>query len=118
MKRRRRWGAVWAVALLGTVAVLLLSAAGSQRGGARGRDPRDSEWKDDWLRTWVAQQQQRQRVTRPAHLQPCPADAACAVPKHLPAAARGGPPQPQTVPRIIWQTWADNRWPPPNLPCP
>ncbi len=109
MKRRRRWRTVLAVALLGLVAVILFSAAESGRGGAAGRGPPDGEWKDDWLQAWVKRQPQHP-LTRPARLQPCPANASCAVPKHLPA-SRADPLAPQTVPRIIWQTWADNRCP-------
>ena len=107
MKRRRRWRTVWAVALLGLAAVILLGAAGSGRGGAPARGPRDGDWKDGWLRTWIAEQPRQ--AMRPARLQPCPANASCAVPKHLPAARGDRLLGPQTVPRIIWQTWADNR---------
>ena len=101
---------IWAVALLGIAAVVCLHAAGSQRGGVPGRGPQDGDWKDDWLRAWV--ERQPRHPTRPARLPPCPTNASCAVPKHLPAAAGGDRLlQPQTVPRIIWQTWADNRCP-------
>jgi hypothetical protein len=104
MRRRRRWGAVWTVALLGIVAMYLLTAG---PGAARRRGTEDG-WKDEWLRAWAAQQ--GSSAGRPTLLERCPANASCVVPKHLPGGSRGAPLPRQTVPRIIWQTWADNRW--------